>query len=77
MPTAQETAEYLNMPLDKYEKVLSKANLFYILSLDMLMEEKAETDRQSRSRHIITGNSRRNAIWEMNLKAFWPMESEA
>ena len=42
MPTAQETAEYLNMPLDKYEKVLSKANLFYILSLDMLMEEKAE-----------------------------------
>ena len=42
MPTAEETAEYLNMPLDKYEKTLSKASLFYILSLDMLMEEKTE-----------------------------------
>lgn len=42
MPSSQETADFLNMPLDKYEKTLSKANLFYILSLDMLMEEKMD-----------------------------------
>ena len=43
MPTAEETAELLKMPMDKYEKVISKANLFYVLSLDMLMEEKADS----------------------------------
>lgn len=42
MPSARETADYMNIPLDKYEKTLSKTNLFYILSLDMLMEEKVE-----------------------------------
>lgn len=43
MPTAEETAELLKMPMDKYAKVISKANLFYVLSLDMLMEEKADS----------------------------------
>lgn len=43
MPTSRETAEYLNMPIEKYERVLSKSNLFYILSLDMLMEENRES----------------------------------
>lgn len=43
MPTAEETAELLKMPMDKYEKVISKANLFYVLSLDMLMDEKADS----------------------------------
>lgn len=42
MPSARETADYMNIPLDKYEKTISKTNLFYILSLDMLMEEKVE-----------------------------------
>ena len=41
--TQEETAELLKMPMDKYEKVISKANLFYVLSLDMLMEEKADS----------------------------------
>lgn len=43
MPTAKETAELLHMPVEKYEKVISKANLFYVLSLDMLMEEKTDS----------------------------------
>ncbi len=46
MPTPEETAAYLKMPLDKYEKVVGKASLFYVLSLDMLLEEKTD-NRQS------------------------------
>ncbi len=46
MPSPEETAAYMNIPLEKYEKVMGRADLFYALSLDMLLEEKTD-NRQS------------------------------
>lgn len=47
MPSSHETAEFLNMPLEKFQKVVGKANLHYVLSLDMLMEENVSENKKS------------------------------
>lgn len=39
-PTNQEVADYMNISLDKYLKLLSKTNLYNVVSLDYLIVEK-------------------------------------
>ncbi len=41
-PTDREMAEYMGIPLEKYEKILKKSNLYYLISLDMVIEESME-----------------------------------
>lgn len=45
MPTSEETANYLNVSVDKYYDTLGKTNLFNILSLDMMLEETMENKK--------------------------------
>ncbi len=41
-PTDREMADYMGITLEKYEKILKKSNLYYMISLDMIMEESME-----------------------------------
>lgn len=41
-PTAEEMADYMGIPLERYEKMLQKSNLYYMISLDMVIEESME-----------------------------------
>lgn len=41
-PTAEETAAYLNLSVEKYHEAVGKTNLFNVLSLDMVLEETME-----------------------------------
>lgn len=41
-PTAEEVAQRLNIPVEKYDEIMGKANLFSVLSLDMVLEETME-----------------------------------
>lgn len=44
-PTAEETAEYLHVSIDKYHEAVGKTNLFNVLSLDMVLEETMENKK--------------------------------
>lgn len=47
-PTNQEAADYLNMSLEKYQKVLGKSNLYNVISLDyFLWEQNGEQNTES------------------------------
>lgn len=46
VPEAKEIAEYMGISLEKYQDILSKTNLFYVLSLDMVLEESGEPNIQ-------------------------------
>ncbi len=47
MPSAEETAREVGMPVEKLQEVMGKMNLFSILSLDMVMEESQEKQKIS------------------------------
>ena len=40
-PTDQETAEYLNISLDKYLKIAGKSNVYNLVSLDSFLTEQS------------------------------------
>lgn len=46
MPEPQEVAQYLGISEERYQDILSKTNLFYVLSLDMVLEESGESNVQ-------------------------------
>nr|WP_314462336.1 FliA/WhiG family RNA polymerase sigma factor [uncultured Clostridium sp.] len=37
-PSSKETADYLNVSLDKYQEALGKTNVYSVISLDMVLE---------------------------------------
>ncbi len=44
-PTDQEMADHLGIPLARYEKMLQRSNLYYMISLDMVIEESLENHK--------------------------------
>lgn len=44
-PSEQEIANYLGVSEEKFQKMMSKTNLFYVLSLDMILEEAVENKK--------------------------------
>lgn len=52
-PTLEEISDELNIERDKFQDIMSKANLFSVLSLDMVLEE---TKEQHRSIQIPSNN---------------------
>lgn len=46
MPTSGEIAEYMQVPADKFDKMLEKSNFYYVLSLDMILEESMENKKK-------------------------------
>lgn len=54
-PTSQEMADYMGVSLEKYEKMLRNSNLYYMISLDMLIEESME---KHRTFQVSMGNAR-------------------
>ena len=47
MPSVEENAKELDMPVDKLQDVMGKINLSSVLSLDMVMEETQEKQKVS------------------------------
>lgn len=44
-PSDQEIAEYLGVDEERFQKMMSRTNLFYVLSLDMILEEASENKK--------------------------------
>lgn len=44
-PSPQETAEYMNVSLEKYQEVLGKTNIYHVLSLDMVLEAGSDNKK--------------------------------
>ncbi|HCT63708.1 MAG TPA: FliA/WhiG family RNA polymerase sigma factor [Lachnospiraceae bacterium] len=42
MPTHEEIADYLNVPIEKYQENLGKSNVMNVLSFEMLLQETIE-----------------------------------
>ncbi|MFR3730928.1 sigma-70 family RNA polymerase sigma factor, partial [Lacrimispora sp.] len=44
-PTPQETADHMNISLEKYQEALGKTNIYSVLSLDMVLEAGNENKK--------------------------------
>lgn len=44
-PTPQETADYMNLSLEKYQEALGKTNVYNVLSLDMVLEAGSDNKK--------------------------------
>lgn len=44
-PTPKETAEYLNISIEKYQEALGKTNVYNVLSLDMVLEAGSDNKK--------------------------------
>lgn len=45
IPTPKETADHMNISLDKYQEALGKTNIYSVLSLDMVLEAGSENKK--------------------------------
>lgn len=68
-PEEKEIADYLELPMEKYQEVHSKTNLFSVLSLDMILDDTGENSARTAIPSPIASEQPEESYLDAEMKA--------